>query len=485
MNICRVVEVAVQKHRITEPAGNQTRNSCRCCRDFCPRTSYLACEVRDVEEKSIFKIHPFDRMHLPKPETRNITMSFSAVDRTSPPVSPRGVASTDAFPPARQPIDFQGQSSIAPACVNPYPAPSAASSYSALAVGDANIPLIDLEAIQSSSGAARTELIRGFGDGLKTVGFVAVKMSEALSALVPRVNSEMKSYYARSTEEKLKDWHNNFGQTGFSPQGLETAAGAKKADIKETYFIPPNFDRWPADADGFCETMSAYHIELTKVASQVMSLVCEYVGESTESVANSMDSGGNLIRLAYYPAPKDSDDPGAVWAAAHEDLNGITLLPTSEVPGLQLKSKEGEWLAVNAPQGYLIVNTGEQLQYKTAGEIQATRHQVLNPGGIYARQARYASIFFASWSDDFSLRPFDSCLQRVTADMPQAEEQEFLKLYPDVTVEEFRTSRLIEMGSIPNPSEELVRSLHGKGLLRKPQDKLVAQYPFLASAAEV
>lgn len=338
------------------------------------------------------------------------------------------------------------------------------------------IPLIDLEAISVSQGNTRKALIKRFGDGLKDVGFIAVK-AEALTSLIGKVNSEMADYFHQSLDQKMKDWHNNNAQTGFSPQGSETAAGAKKADIKETYFIPPNFENWPKDRPGFKDAMKQYHQSLTTIAAQVMTYFAEYLGEKTEDIAKSMSAAHNLLRLAYYPAPKVTDDPSAVWAAAHEDLNGFTLLPPSTVPGLQLLTKENEWKPVTVPPGYLIVNTGEQLQCKTAGLIKATRHRVLNPGKEYSYTERFASIFFASWSSEFRLKPFEKCVQEMTKTMTETEKEVYLKQFPDVTVQENLLSRLIEMGTIKEPDEGLVLGLRGKGLLQKPTEALSRKYP--------
>ncbi|MGE5196313.1 MAG: 2OG-Fe(II) oxygenase family protein [Anaerolineae bacterium] len=208
-----------------------------------------------------------------------------------------------------------------------------------------------------------------------------------------------------------------------------------------------------------------------------MVYLTEYLEEPTEEVAKSVSSAYNLVRLAYYPAP--TEDLEAVWARAHKDLNCITLLPPSTIPGLQLQTKEGEWKAVNVPQGYLIINTGEQLQLKTAGMIQATLHQVINPGGKYAHQRRFASIFFASWSPDFSLSPYQSCIDKMTIKMSEPEKENYLKQFPDITVQENLSSRLIEMKTIPNPEESLVLELRRKGLLRTPPQDLIDRFPHI------
>ena len=278
----------------------------------------------------------------------------------------------------------------------------------------------------------------------------------------------------------MKDWRAS-SQSGFSQQGRETAASAKKADIKETFFIPPHYSEWPENRPEFKSVMELYHAKLTEFAALVMGYVAEYLQEPTEEISTSINSAQNLLRLAHYPAARAGDDPEAIWAAPHEDLNALTLLPPSVVPGLQLMTKDGHWQAVNIPVGYLIVNTGEQVQSKTAGLIRATRHQVVNPGGEYAYQRRFASIFFASWSSDFSLNPFASCVDKMTSEMSETKKEEYLKQFPDVNVQENLLSRLIEMGMIPATDKDLIVNLHEKGLLRNPSEALIRLYPEMFS----
>ncbi|KAF3361703.1 Uncharacterized protein PHSC3_001757 [Chlamydiales bacterium STE3] len=363
------------------------------------------------------------------------------------------------------------------------PPSSRAVNLPTLIIDNAPVPLFDLTELERAQGEQRKIIIKQFGDGLKDVGFVAVK-AESLISLIEAANVEMEKYFSQPLEEKMKDRRSSH-VTGFSERGRETAAGAKVADIKETYFIPPNYsgwpENWPQNRPKFREVMDCYHKELTKLAALFMGYIAEYLEEPTEDISKSMNDAFNLLRLAHYPAARPEDEPQAVWASAHEDLNALTLLPPSTVPGLQLMTKEGEWKAVNIPQGYLIVNTGEQLQLKTAGLIRATRHQVVNPGGKYAWQRRFASIFFASWSAEFSLQPFASCAEKVTSGMSEEEKKEYMKDYPNITVQENLDSRLIEMGTTTNPSEECVKELRQKGLLRKPPKELVARYPSIFS----
>ncbi len=340
-----------------------------------------------------------------------------------------------------------------------------------------DIPLFDLDEVSAASGEGRKELIQGFGDALRDVGFLAIK-AERLTPLVKQMFAETEAYFHQSQEVKMRNWEENNG-SGYSQTGRETAAGAKHADLKEFYHIPPNYEKWPTNRPEFAPVMQKYHAELSVCIRQSLSFLAEYLNEPTEDIDISMQSEGNLLRLIYYPVHKETDPVEAMGAAAHEDLNALTALPPATAPGLQLLNKEGEWVDVVAPEGYLIINTGEQVEMKTAGYIKAIRHRVINPGGQWTDKERFAAVYFGSWSRQYSLKPFDGCIEKACAGMTSEEREAHLQKYPDVTAMDNLISRLIEMGTIKDPGRELVESLRTKGLLRLPTAALKETYPDL------
>ena len=52
--------------------------------------------------------------------------------------------------------------------------------------------------------------------------------------------------------------------------------------------------------------------------------------------------GNSVLRLLHYPPTPPN--PEGVRAEAHEDINVITLLLGAEEAGLQVLTREGEWL---------------------------------------------------------------------------------------------------------------------------------------------
>jgi isopenicillin N synthase-like dioxygenase len=338
------------------------------------------------------------------------------------------------------------------------------------------IPCFDLEKIHSGSKEEKDELIRQFGDGLRDIGFVAIK-APGLRPHKDKAIATMKKYFAQDEATKMEDWHHNNGQTGYSFNGNETAAGAPAADLKEHFFVLSELASWPKKIPEFENVMKEYHGELKSYAKTVTTALLEYLGESEALASKLSDEGTHMLRLAYYPSRKEGDDPSAVWAAAHQDLNAITLLPRPSRSGLQLKTKNGEWLSVLCPEDHILINCGDQISYKTAGHIVGTEHQVINdnPGD---QSPRFSTIMFAGFPLEYSLSPFKESARRATKNLSPTEAEEYLSHYSDVTAGENLNARLIELGSF-DASEDQIRKLQNKGLVRNPCQAVKDKFPQL------
>ena len=88
-----------------------------------------------------------------------------------------------------------------------------------------------------------------------------------------------------------------------------------------------------------------------------------------------------LLRVLHYPPLRGDEEAGAVRAAAHGDINLLTLLPAATEPGLQVLGKDHAWHDVPCDFGLLIVNIGDMLQEASGHYYPSTVHRVLNPTG--------------------------------------------------------------------------------------------------------
>jgi len=115
------------------------------------------------------------------------------------------------------------------------------------------------------------------------------------------------------------------------------------------------------------------------------------------------ESTRTLLRLIHYPPLHGEEEIGAIRAAAHADINLLTLLPAASEPGLQLLTKSGAWVDVPFSSDYLIINIGDMLQECSGGYYQSTQHRVINPEGMDRGKARMSMPLFLHPGDDVRL----------------------------------------------------------------------------------
>ena len=167
---------------------------------------------------------------------------------------------------------------------------------------------------------------------------------------------------------------------------------------------------WPDEVDGFKETFSELFTAFEVAGGRVLEAIALHLGLERGFFGPAVADGNSVMRLLHYP-PLGPDAPeGAIRAAAHGDINTITLLLGAEEAGLELLTKDGTWHAVPATEGALVINVGDMLERLTAGKLVSTTHRVVNPSGPAALRSRYSMPFFLHFRPDYMIDPLDSCV---------------------------------------------------------------------------
>ena len=182
----------------------------------------------------------------------------------------------------------------------------------------------------------------------------------------------------------------------FSPAVSETAKGNDKRDLKEFYHIYP-WGRYPAEvsdaARRYYQAGSALAAELLKWVEE--NSPPEVRARYTEPLPKMIEGcDQTLLRVLHYPPLRGSEEPGSVRAAAHGDINLLTILPAATEPGLQVLGKDGAWYDVPCDFGLLIVNIGDMLEEASGHYYPSTTHRVLNPTGAGRFKSRVSLPLF-------------------------------------------------------------------------------------------
>ncbi len=242
---------------------------------------------------------------------------------------------------------------------------------------------------------------RDLGESFEAHGFAIVRDHGLDAGLIARALAATKAFFALPEEAKRR-YHviGGAGQRGYVPFGIEAAKGADKVDLKEFWHVgrelpashrfrasmPENL--WPREIPAFRSEIYGLFAALDSLGKDLLAAIALYLGQRSDFFDASVRDGNSILRLLHYPPMPPN--PEGVRAAAHEDINVITLLLGAEEAGLQLLTREGVWIDVNPPEGALVVNIGDMLQRLTNHQLPSTSHRVRQPG---ARTRAFAALF--------------------------------------------------------------------------------------------
>ena len=182
----------------------------------------------------------------------------------------------------------------------------------------------------------------------------------------------------------------------FSPEISETAKGHTQKDIKEYFHIYP-WGRIPAqlkdDAMRYYDTANTLAQELLAWVEQYTpaDIAANYSEPLSQMIQGSQKT---LLRVLRYPPLTGNEPAGSLRAAAHGDINLLTILPAANEPGLQVQDMNGNWIDVPCDFGMLIINIGDMLCEASRGYYPSTQHRVVNPTGEGASKSRVSLPLF-------------------------------------------------------------------------------------------
>jgi isopenicillin N synthase-like dioxygenase len=258
-------------------------------------------------------------------------------------------------------------------------------------VAQDSIPVLDF-ADSLAGGDRRSAFVAALGAALEDLGFVAIANHGIDASLLSDAYGRAREVFAlpgaikRSYEDP-----DSARERGYTSFGVERALDGSAPDLKEFWHVgrsvhadpasevPPN--RFPTEAPAFGPTFEAFFAAMEAFAHGVLDGVGAWLGLPPSYFRDMVTDGNSVLRIIHYPDLGQDVPVGAVRAAQHEDINLITVLPASTRPGLQLLTRDGEWMAVHTPPDVMICDTGDMMQLLTGGRLPSTTHRVVNPDG--------------------------------------------------------------------------------------------------------
>jgi len=236
------------------------------------------------------------------------------------------------------------------------------------------------------------------------------------------------------------------GQRGYVSFGKESAKGKKEADLKEFWHFGQYVEDDAEKAKEYPENVFVNELpkfnEVGEQAYKMLEKTAKYV---LRSLALHLDleetyfdhyirNGNSILRPIHYP-PIATEPKGAERAAAHGDINLITLLMGAQGKGLQVKNHNGDWIDAMAEPNEIMINVGDMLARHSNNKLKSTIHRVTNPPKEMWGTSRYSIPFFMHPISEMKLDVLENCI-----------DEENPKQFDDITSGEFLDQRLIELG---------------------------------------
>jgi isopenicillin N synthase-like dioxygenase len=310
-----------------------------------------------------------------------------------------------------------------------------------------SIPVVDLRDFTAGTPEQKQQFVQALGKAYEDVGFVAVKNHGITDELTADLYKYVTEFFSLSTEQKRSyEIPELAGQRGYTSFGREQAKGYDAPDLKEFF----QYGQEVTDSDtvkaeypdnvtvteipDFTPTLNKAYTTFQQSGMALLQAIALYLGLDEHYFDPHVHNGNSILRAIHYP-PITQEPKSAIRAEQHEDINLITLLIGASADGLQILSKQNEWVPVTSLPEQIVVNVGDMLQRLTNNRLKSTTHRVVNPPREMWASPRFSIPFFLHPRSNMSLACLESC---ITPENPKA--------YEDYTAGEYLDERLREIG---------------------------------------
>lgn len=308
------------------------------------------------------------------------------------------------------------------------------------------IPVANLHDFDAG-GERRARFVKTVGDALVDTGFFSLEGHGVDQKLINDAYKIAETLFELPEAQKRRyENPEEGGQRGYTSFGREHAKDSQAPDLKEFWHVGQDLEPqhplyssyprnvWPTEIKGFKDTFWGLFSQLERCSLKLLEACALYIDEPQDRFAGVARDGNTILRVIHYPPIPDDAHPASIRAAAHEDINLITLLCEATAGGLELLERNGTWRPIHALKGQIVVDAGDMLQNITNGFYKSTTHRVVNPDN--SRERRFSMPLFVHPRSDTDLKPLPSCVARTGGKIA----------YPPITAGAYLAQRLAEIG---------------------------------------
>jgi isopenicillin N synthase-like dioxygenase len=280
-----------------------------------------------------------------------------------------------------------------------------------------SLPIIDLADLIAGAPGALDRVAAEVGAASRTIGFFYVRNHGVAPGRLAEVYAMAQAFFALPAADKMaltitRSLHNR----GYAAVDSESLDPDAPPDLKEAFNIgrePEPGESWADDAPshgvnqwpplpGFQKLMSDYYDAMRRLGELLHRAFAVDLGLAPDHFARFVDRPMATLRLLRYPG---GGAPGRHGAGAHTDYGNMTILSQDDVGGLEVRTRDGAWIAAPPIAGAFICNIGDCLMRWSNDIYASTPHRVVDLEG----RERYSIAFFLDANEDALVECLPGC----------------------------------------------------------------------------
>ncbi len=292
------------------------------------------------------------------------------------------------------------------------------------------IPLLDIGPYLHGEPNAQGTLAKAIETTCRDTGFLVIANHGIPAALIDNTFAAARAFFDLEEQQKR---HYQVGDLniGYLPYGAQIVRTSKvhintKPNFSESFYIVNDLaaddprivsgdplygrNKFPAGMREFRAATLAYMHAMRPLAEKMVSVIATSLGLDDDYFVGRFKEPTTTLRLIRYPK-HDQAEGDQFGFAPHIDTNFLTLLARSALPGLEVRTAQGEWIRPPHVPDTFVVNTGEMLGRYSNDRYIATPHRVINDNNAL----RHAIPFFFGPGLEAIIEPVPTC---VSADNP-------------------------------------------------------------------
>ena len=286
------------------------------------------------------------------------------------------------------------------------------------------VPVLDIARLRDGSAGGLEAVAAAIGRACRDIGFFYVSHAGVPAELRADVFDAARAFFASTPEVKdavsLRHSAHNRGYLGLSVEALDPT---RTPDFKEAFNIGLELgaddpevlagkpfrgvNLWPP-MPAFRTTLLAYYDAMLGLGRDLHRAIAVDLGLPQDYFADTFARPLATLRLLHYPAAAAAAGAGAprdFGAGQHTDYGNITLLATDHVGGLEVRLRDGRWLAAPPIPDTFVCNIGDCLMRWTNDTYVSTPHRVVSPPD----RERYSVAFFLDADPDIEVSCLSTC----------------------------------------------------------------------------